>query len=109
MPNDINKLNIELENIVQKCVPNAQRRAKYGGTLFTLKPAEKEGQFCGVFAYTSHVQLSFSNGVLLDDPDRMLAGAGKSRRHVNLKCIDDVDQNSLARLIDQSAKLSMNS
>jgi len=39
----------ELEELIQATIPKSTRVSKYGGTLFTLKPEEKEGQFCGVF------------------------------------------------------------
>lgn len=73
-----------LDRIILEVVPDATRVSKYGGTLYTLAPDEKEGQFCGVFAYAKHVQLSFSRGDRLDDAAGMLAGTGKYRpRHLN--------------------------
>ena len=59
-----------LDSLVMSAAPKAATVTKYGGTLYTLKPDEKEGQFCGVFPYKKHVQLSFALGVDLDDPDR---------------------------------------
>lgn len=47
-----------LEPLVMAAVPGSIKVPNYGGTLYTLKPDEKEGQFCGVFAYNAHVQLS---------------------------------------------------
>ena len=86
-----------LDTLVMSAVPKATRVAKYGGTLYTLKPEEKEGQFCGVFSYTSHVQLSFAHGASLDDPDGLLEGGGKFRRHLTFKSLDDVDAKVVKR------------
>jgi len=44
------------EEFIRRVVPASQTVSKYGGTLLTLKPEEKEGQFCGVFIYKEHVQ-----------------------------------------------------
>ena len=71
----------KLVHLVASTVPGAQSSSKYGGTIFTMKPEEKEGQFCGVFPYKSHVQLSFSRGALLDSTTYKLEGSGKHRWH----------------------------
>lgn len=108
MINELTALADELHNLIRQVVPKSTTVAKYGGMLYTLKPAEKEGQFCGVFLYKSHVQLAFSQGTSLDDPLHLLCGTGKLRRHINFKPSDDIDTESLSALIKQAATLSMN-
>ena len=49
-----------LDELVRKAAPKARTVPKYGGVLYTLKPEDKEGQFCGIFSYKNHVNLSFS-------------------------------------------------
>jgi len=95
----------ELESLIQSAVPAAQTLTKYGGTLYTLKPDEKEGQFCGVFIYTKHVQIVFSKGAMLDDPAKVLTGSGKIKRHVNFSTLGDVDQSTLTTLLIAAAAL----
>ncbi|GLQ31346.1 DUF1801 domain-containing protein [Litoribrevibacter albus] len=93
----------QLEDFIQTTVPSAEKVSKYGGVLFTLKPEQKEGQFCGVFIYKEHVQISFSLGAELDDPTGMLEGTGKRRRHVNFKDATDVNYDALEGLINQAS------
>ena len=95
----------ELEAFIQEYIPESSSLNKYGGVLFTIKPDEKEGQFCGVFLYSQHVQLSFSNGSKLSDPKKLLKGNGKNRRHINFKKIDEIDFNYIKDLLVQSTKL----
>ncbi|WP_162299799.1 DUF1801 domain-containing protein [Marinospirillum perlucidum] len=95
----------ELEALILRAVPEATTLSKYGGTLFTLKPDEKEGQFCGVFIYSGHVHLAFSQGARLDDPKKLLAGQGKYRRHVNLKSLDEIDGPYLEGLLQAASRL----
>ena len=95
----------ELETFIKACVPESSSLSKYGGTLFTVKPNEKEGQFCGVFLYSQHVQISFSKGSKLNDSQKFLKGSGKNRRHINFKKIDEVNFNYLKELLCQSSKL----
>jgi len=94
----------ELEEFIQSCIPNCSRVSKYGGTLFTLKPNAKEGQFCGIFVHSAHVQLSFSNGSQLTDIRKILEGSGKYRRHINFTSANQIDYDYLKVLICQAAK-----
>jgi len=100
---DLVSLANELEAFIQVCVPDSTTVNKYGGTLFTMKPDEKEGQFCGVFIYSAHVQLSFSHGPQLVDERNMLCGNGKYRRHINFKRVDDIDYPYIEGLICQAS------
>ena len=97
------KLVTALDKLVRSVVPKASTVAKYGGTLYTLRPNEKEGQFCGVFPYKNHVQLSFARGSELDDPSGVLEGSGKARRHINFTDSDELDVLTIKKLI-RSAK-----
>ena len=94
-----------LNELITKAVPKVQLVKKYGGTLYTLKPDEKEGQFCGIFQYKSHVQLVFSQGAELQDPKNILAGNGKFRRHINFEGIEEIDKPVLNKFIKAAAKL----
>lgn len=94
-----------IDELILKAVPKAQTVAKYGGVLYTTKPDEKEGQFCGTFTFKNHVQLSFANGAELTDPTQVLQGNGKYRRHINFLSPDDIDSKVLLALIKQSEKL----
>lgn len=96
-----------LDQLIRQSVPEAQTVAKYGGTLYTLRPDEKEGQFCGVFPYKDHVQLALTNGTALTDPKRLLTGTGKLRRHVNIGALDQIDAEGLTGLLQEAAQLSL--
>jgi hypothetical protein len=58
---------------------------KYGGILFAADKA-----FCGIFSYTKHVSLEFSDGAALPDKHKVLEGDGKLRRHIKLMVQDDI-------------------
>jgi hypothetical protein len=88
-----------LDRIVQSCAPQVVRVSKYGGTLYTLWPKQKEGQFCGVFVFKDHVQLAFSHGTALDDPGGLLTGTGKLRRHINFASSDAVAEDAVGAVV----------
>ena len=95
----------ELEAFIRSVIPKATTVSKYGGKLFTVKPEEKEGQFCGVFIYKAHVQISFSKGAHISDENKLLLGSGKLRRHINFRSIDDVSDNDLRKLLERASRL----
>ena len=95
----------EIEGVIHEIIPKSETVQKYGGTLFTLKPEEKEGQFCGVFVHKKHVQISFSKGVELNDPSGLLLGAGKYRRHINFTTSERVNHGALQKLLKQASRL----
>ncbi|MBB3205229.1 hypothetical protein FHS27_001029 [Rhodopirellula rubra] len=94
-----------LDALVMTAALKSTKIAKYGGTLYTLKPDEKEGPFCGVFPYKAHVQLSFAKGNELDDPNGLLEGKGKFRRHLTYKSLDEVDAKVVKRFVKAASKL----
>jgi len=100
---DIDAIVSRLDSLIRQEVPDVTSVPKYGGTLYTLHPDEKEEQFCGVFPYTEHAQLSFTNGATLDDPGDLLDGAGKFRRHINFAHAEHVVDSDLRGLIRQAA------
>lgn len=101
----LDSLASELEDFIQSTVASAVAVKKYGGTLFTVTPDINESQFCGVFIYKNHAQISFSNGAQLSDVKGLLKGSGKYRRHVNFVPADDINFAYLEKLLKQAASL----
>lgn len=97
----------KLDQLIRQAAPGVVLVPKYGGTLYTLKPEEKEGQFCGVFPYKAHVQLAFSNGTALDDPEKLLTGTGKFRRHINFSNPEEVEPDALVDLLRKAVAHSL--
>jgi hypothetical protein len=81
--------------LVCKTLPAVTEEVKYGGILF----ASAGVQFGGVFAYQQHVTVEFSKGAAIDDPYGLLEGAGKGRRHLKLRAVDDIKARKLAQYL----------
>lgn len=79
---------------IRQQAPELIETPKYGGILFSRTKAESS-TICGVFIYTAHVTLEFSQGAQLNDPHRALEGSGKYRRHLKFKHLDDLDAKHL--------------
>lgn len=71
---------------------------KYGGILFSTELA-----FCGIFSYAKHVSLEFGEGASLPDPWKSLEGAGKFRRHIKLRC----EQDMIDKHVDEYLRLAL--
>ena len=59
----------------------------------------QDAAFGYVNAFRAHVNVGFYGGAMLDDPKRLLVGAGKRMRHVKLRPGEPVDDAALERLI----------
>jgi len=58
-----------------------------------------DAAFGYVDAFSAHVNVGFFHGATLDDPDRLLEGAGKRMRHVKLRWGEPVNVVALNELI----------
>ena len=95
----------EAELFIQNTIPGSSKVRKYGGVLFTLKPEEKEGQYSGVFINKNYVKISFAKGAQLSDPQGILLGKGKYRRHLNFSSMGDLDLAYVAGLLREASQL----
>lgn len=78
--------------LVSKTFKTCTEEVKYGGILFSVEGV----QFGGVFAYKEHVSVEFSRGADIADPFGHLQGAGKGRRHLKLRAVEDIEFQKLA-------------
>jgi len=58
-----------------------------------------DAPFGYVDAYSAHVNIGFFYGAELDDPAKLLEGAGKRMRHVKIRWGQRVDEAALGKLI----------
>jgi len=86
----------QLRQIVFEHYPEVDERMMYGGIIFSLKE-----DFGGVFVYKNHVSFEFSYGYKLDDPELLLEGGGKFRRHLKLKSLADITTKKVVFFVKQ--------
>jgi hypothetical protein len=85
-----------LRRIVFVHFPDVNERIIYGGIMFSLKD-----DFGGLFAYKHHVSFEFSNGYKMHDPEKMLEGKGKFRRHLKIRLLEDIDAKKTEFFVQQ--------
>lgn len=77
--------------------PDTAERFIYGGIMFSLKE-----DFGGVFVSKSHVSFEFGQGYLFNDPDKLLEGGGKFRRHIKLRDVTDIKAKTVGYFVAQA-------
>ena len=98
----VSRLALALRDLVLEEAPTAKESFSKGYAVgiafsFTGKPI-KDG-FCHVVTYDNHVNLGFNQGAMLPDPDRVLAGNGKSIRHVTIHSEEDLNRPFFRRYV----------
>lgn len=85
-----------LRDLILKDKPTTEE-IKYGGLLYS-----NDKPYTGIFVYTNHVTLEFSDGASLKDPKQMLQGTGKYRRNIKFTSVEDIDQKAVRTLLKQA-------
>ena len=80
-----------IKELVEQIAPDVQFVPKYGGEVLAPYPDDDKTFVGGIFSYKDHVSLEFSKGASFDDPDGVLEGKGKNRRHLKFTAVDDVE------------------
>jgi len=73
---------------------------KYGGLTFRLA----SGLVGGIYAYQHHISIEFSEGATFKDPDCLLQGNGKYRRHLKIMTATDINNKQALYYIQQAVQ-----
>ena len=85
-----------VRTIVFENFPKVEERMMYGGIIFSLQ------EDCGgIFVYKNHLSFEFSLGFKFKDPENVLEGNGKFRRHLKIKSMEDIENKTLDFFVKQ--------
>jgi len=95
-------LTLALRELVLEEAPEAIESIVKGyavaiGFSFTGKPL-RDG-FCHVVTYSTHVNLGFNRGALLNDPRGLLEGKGKLIRHITIRNQSELEGPAIRRYL----------
>lgn len=91
-----------VEMVLDLC-PDVAFVPKYGGKLFEAEAGNPDTQFGGYFFYKNHMNIEFTKGADLADPQRILAGSGKYRRHIKIETLAALHAPAVREMIAQAA------
>lgn len=74
---------------------------KYGGLVFEISNT----LIGAIFVYKKHISIEFSFGYQFEDPDLLLEGGGKYRRHIKIFKQEDIEDKNCAFYIAQAVRL----
>lgn len=98
-----------LEEMIIELAPDANLRPMYGGTVIELETDNPKSRIGGYYVYADYVSFEFAQGVQFKDPNGVLEGTGKFRRHVKLLSADDTKTKTCKRFLEQAVALSQTS
>jgi hypothetical protein len=91
---------VKLREMVLSRSSEIQEKIMYGGILFFLKE-----DFAGLFVRKNHVSFEFGSGAQFKDPDGILEGAGKLRRHLKLRSLEDIETKKVRFFVKQALSI----
>ena len=87
-----------MRDIVFKTYPKTNERIMYGGIMFSFDAED----FGGLFVRKNHISFKFTKGFIMKDPNKLLEGSGKLRRHLKIKSKEDVTNKDVDFFIKQA-------
>jgi hypothetical protein len=101
----------QLRSIVTNAAPDAIERVRPGWRLIGYDlPVRRHGVFFAwVWPEIEHVHLGFPQGVLMDDPDRSMKGAGvtKKVRWLTYEAGSVIDEALATGLVEEAMRVAM--
>lgn len=88
--------------LLQAAPGNVIERKMYGGLVYELPNTQPKRLFAGLFKRQGYVTLEFDKGAHMKDPQKVLEGTGKDRRHIKLMSIEEVETKNVKGYILQS-------
>jgi hypothetical protein len=106
VPPELRDIVLEIRNIVSSIAPGATERQHSRGFSYYYK--ERGGPvsagICQIGIFTDHVRLGFIHGAFLPDPEGLLVGEPKYKKHLRIYLYDEAPWEYIRQLILASSK-----
>lgn len=107
LPQELEAVARALRDRIRELLPDAVERRHGGWNVIGYSwDGSMKSSICAIAPHSKHVNLQFFRGTELDDAEGLLAGTGKSARHVKLRKVSDVQRAGIEELIGQAAELA---
>ena len=90
-----------LREIITATAPHAEEAIKWAQPVYSHR-----GPFMYFKAFKKSVNVGFWRGVSLSDPDGLLEGSGVKMRHVPIRSVEEIDEETLQKFIRQAIQLN---
>jgi hypothetical protein len=106
VPPDLRDIVLEIRNIVASTAPDATEKTHSRGFSYYYK--ERGGPvsagICQIGIYRDHVRLGFIHGAFLPDPEGLLVGEPKYKKHLRIYHYGDAPWEYARMLIESSTR-----
>ena len=106
VPHELRDIVLEIRNIVVSVTPDATESQHSRG--FSYYHKERGGPvsagICQIGIFHDHIRLGFIHGAFLPDPDGLLVGEPKYKKHVRIYHYEDAPWEYLRQLIVASSR-----
>jgi hypothetical protein len=104
---EIQNLALQTRELVLGVIPNALEMVDPPSKIIAYGFSPKYADLvCAIAPYKSYINLIFSKGTELPDPEGLLTGTGKRARHVRINSSEDIKRPGLRSLIQTAADLT---
>ena len=104
-PEELYELTWELRKLVLRAAPEADETVAFSSLCYS-KPGAPYGRIggniCLIGPRNDCLNLGFIHGAFLPDPDGLLQGKGKAKRHIELRSTRDIRRGAFRALIHAS-------
>jgi hypothetical protein len=102
----VRELAYKTRALIQKIIPNAQEFVDPPSKIIAYGCSPKYANLiCAIAPYKTYVNLIFTKGTKLSDPDKLLTGCGKRARHVKITSDEIISNPALQSLVKQALAL----
>lgn len=106
-PDNIRQLALKLRDLILKELPSMIEQVDAPSKIIAYGYDKTyKGSVCAIAPYQSHINLMFSKGAVLPDPDGLLEGTGKKARHIKIRTDDNINQPAVHTLLAEAAALT---
>ncbi len=109
VPPDLRDIVLEIRNIVADVAPDATESQHSRGFSYYFK--ERGGPvsagICQIGIFSDHIRLGFIHGAFLPDPQGLLVGEPKYKKHVRIYHYEDAPWDYLRELILRSSRFDV--
>ena len=60
---------------------------------------------CAIAPYKTYINIIFSRGAEMSDPDVLLSGTGKKARHIKISTVEDLSRPGVRALVETAAQI----
>lgn len=106
-PPEIRALALEARSLILRVIPDAVEMVDPPSKIVAYGLGRKYADLiCAIQPYQKYLNLIFSKGTQLPDPDQRLTGTGKRARHIKIEALADLSAPSTQTLIEEALRIS---